>query len=212
MALQQQAERLPEVEQPVVLVGDILHLPDLLHARGNQDVRFDAAVGRNVLTRCVDKTAALASVRACLRDGGRLSLVEVVPRRAQRLSALVDLTELGADLAARLQGAEEAMYHDVDDPLVNWDLPQCEAALQVAGFQVQGQLRHDTQEDERQITAAYLSRWFSVSAAAARPSYASRLRTHLSGEELRRVEACFRRQLLEQIVPWRTALVYVVAS
>jgi putative ATPase len=138
----------------------------------------------------------------------------VVPRRAQRLSALVDLTELGADLAARVQAAEEAMYHNADDPLVNWDLPELEAALQAAGFQVQDQdqLRYDTQEAERHITAAYLSRWFSVSAAAARPSYASRLRTHLSPEELPRVEACFRRQLLEQIVPWRTTLVYVAAS
>jgi putative ATPase len=211
-ALQQQAERLPEVERPAVLVGDVLHLPDLLHARGEQDVRFDAAVGRNVLTRCVDKTAALASVRAHLRHAGHLSLVEVIPRRAQRLSALVDLAELGADLAARVQAAEEAMYHDAHDPLVNWDLPEFEAALQAAGFQVQGQLRYDTQEDERHITAAYLSRWFTVSAAAARPSYASRLRAHLSAEELRRVEACFRRQLLEQIVPWRTTLVYVAAS
>ena len=83
--LQQQAERLPEVERPMVLVGDLLHLPDLLRAHGNQEVRFEAAVGRNVLTRCADKTAALTCIRLCLRPGGRLSLAEVVPRQAQRL-------------------------------------------------------------------------------------------------------------------------------
>ncbi|HEY7494361.1 MAG TPA: AAA family ATPase, partial [Candidatus Tectomicrobia bacterium] len=45
-ALQQQAERLPEVERPVVLVGDLLQLAELLLARGEQAIRFDAAVGR----------------------------------------------------------------------------------------------------------------------------------------------------------------------
>jgi len=211
-ALQQQAERLPEVERPRVLVGSLRHLQELFQAHGAPEVRFEAAVGRNVLTRCMNKTAALASVRACLRQTGRLSLVEVVPRRAQRLSALVDLSELGADLAARLQAAEEAMYHDANNPLVNWDLPEFEAALRTAGFQLLRQLRYETQDEERQITTAYLTRWFTVSAAATHPSYASRLRTHLSAEELPHVAACFRRQLLEQIVPWRTTLVYVVAS
>jgi hypothetical protein len=68
----------------------------------------------------------------------------VIPRRAQRLSALVDPTELGPDLTARLQAAEDAIYHDPDDALVNWDLPELEAALLTAGFQLQGKLRYDT--------------------------------------------------------------------
>jgi putative ATPase len=210
-ALQQQAERLPEVERPIVLVGDLLQLPDLLRARGDQAVRFDAAVGRNVLTRHDEKTAVLTCIHSCLRTGGCLSLAEVVPRQAQRLSALVDITELGPELASRLQAAEEAIYHAPDDPLVNWALPELQAALLAAGFALQGALRYETQEDERRITAAQLARWFTVSATQARPSYANRLLACLAAEELQRVEACFRRQLLDQIVPWRTTLVYVTA-
>jgi putative ATPase len=211
-ALRQQAERLPEVERPIVLVGEIVQLSALLHARGAQEVHFDAAVGRNALTRCDNKAAALTGLRACLRPGGCLSLAEVIPRRAQRLSALVDPTELGPDLTARLQAAEDAIYHDPDDALVNWDLPELEAALLTAGFQLQGKLRYDTQEEERQITTAQLARWFSVSAEATRPPYARRLLTHLAEAELPRVEACFRRQLLDQTVPWCTTLVYVTAT
>jgi putative ATPase len=211
-ALRQQGERLPEVERPIVLVGDLLHLPELLCARGDQEVRFDAVVGRNALTRCADKTAALTRIRAGLRHGGCLSLAEVVPRRAQRLSALVDLTELGPDLAARLQAAEEAIYHAPDDPLVDWDVPDLAAALLAAGFQLPGQLRCETQADERHLTATHLARWFTMATAGARPSFASRLLTHLTPEELPCVEACFRRQLLDQTVAWRTTLVYVTAS
>ena len=210
-ALQQQAERLPEVERPTVLVGEVVQLPDLLRARGAQDVRFDAAVGRNVLTRCADKTAALRAIRACLRDGGCLSLAEVVPRRGQRLSALVDLTELDAALVARLQAAEEAIYDAADDPQVNWDSADLAAMLHTAGFELRAPLNVDVQEDERHLTAAHLARWFSRSAEGSRPSYAGHLLSHLTEEELRRVETCFRRQLLDQIVTWQITLVYIIA-
>src|SRR5262245_42748747 len=219
-ALRQQAERLPEVERPIVVLGEVIHLTDLLTTRGAQgaagrspdEVRFDAVVGRNALTRYADKTAALVQMRTWLRDGGRLSLAEAVPRQAQRPSALVDLTELGSDLGVRLQAAEDAIYHAPDDPLVNWDLPDLEAALHAAGLRVHTALAYETQDEERYLTAAHLARWFTVSAGPGRPTYVSRLSTCLSAAELQRVEACFRRQLLDRIVPWRTTLVYVGAS
>src|SRR5262249_18455281 len=144
--------------------------------------------------------------------GGRLSLAEVVPRQAQRLSALVDLTELGSDLGARLQAAEDAIYHTPDDPLVNWDLPDLTAALHAAGLLLHTALAYETHTEERRLSTAHLARWFTVSVGPGRPTYASRLLDCLSAAELQRVEVCFRRQLLDQIVPWRTTLVYVVAD
>jgi putative ATPase len=211
-ALRQQAARFPEVERPVVLVGELRQLPGLLRARDDQEVRFDAAVGRHVLTRCADKTAVLAGIRALLRDGGRLALAEVVPRQAQRLSALVDLAELGNDLAVRLREAEAAIYHQADDPMVNWDLSDLEAALAAAGYRFAGKLTRVAQTDDRYITAAQLDRWFATAAGDGRPSYADRLLECLTPEELQRVEACFRHQLRDQTVAWQTVLVYVVAT
>jgi putative ATPase len=210
-ALQQQAERLPAVERPIILVGDPLELPALLQTHGHAGVRFDAMVGRNVLTRHPQRSTLLAQVRACLRAGGYLSLVEVVPRYAQRLSALVDLSELGEALTIRLRAAEEAVYTDPDNLLVNWDLADLEQALVDAGLQLQGTLGYATEEEERHITAAYLDRWLAVSADSGGASYAQRLLTHLTDEELARVRACCTRQLLHQTVPWRTTLVYVLA-
>jgi len=211
-ALRQQAERLPEVERPVVLVGALTDLPALLGAQGAQEVRFDAVVGRNALTRCADKTGTLVQMHTCLRPGGRLSLAEVVPRHAQRLSALADLTALDSDLAARWQAAEETMYQTPTDALVNWDVPDLEAALVAAGFTLLAARQWDTQTEERRITAAHLERWLTVSAERERPSYASRLLTHLSAAEVQHVNRCLRRQLLDQIVPWQTRLVYITAA
>lgn len=208
--LRQQAERLPDVERPGVLVGDIAQLPALLAA--HPELRFDAVVGRNTLTRHQDKGVALTHLHRVLHRNGRLSLMEVVPRHGQRLSALLDLSDFPDDLRARLHTAEEAIYQSAEEPLVNWDLPDLETALGASGFHLQAPLRLTSQEEERQITAAQLQRWFSVSAAPERPSYATHLLQWLSAEELQRVETCVRRQLLEHIVSWRTALVHIVAS
>lgn len=210
VALQQQAERLPEIERPMVMLGDLQHVSELLQQSGEDTLRFDAIVGRNVLTRCAEKTAVLAQLRACLCPTGRLSLAEVVPRQGQRLSALVDMQELGEELATRVRKAEEALYHNPDDPRVNWALPELEAALTQAGFVLQHALRLEAYEDERRLTHEQLERWFAVSPGQ-QSSYGSQLLRVLSTAELERVAVCFRRQLVEQVVPWRTTMVDVLA-
>ena len=210
-ALRQQAERLPDIERPVILVGVLTELAALLARHSTQEVYFDAVVGRNALTKCADKTAALAQIGTCLHPDGRLALAEVVPRHAQRLSALLDLTAMDSDLASRLQAAEAMLYETPSDPLVNWDVADLEAALEAAGFILISASQCDTQVEERRITAAHLERWFSVSTERARPSYASRLLTQLTAAELQRVEMCMRRQLLEHTVSWQTRLVYITA-
>ena len=211
-AVRQQAARLPELQRPRLLVGGVQDLPAVLKACGDEVVRFDAVVGRNVLSGHADKAGVCALLRACLRDAGRLSLAEVVPRRAQRLSALVDLANLGEDLAARLRRAEDAVYEADDDPLVNWDAPDLEAILRAAGFELRTPLCVETQDEERRITAETLARWFNAQAANRRPSYAHHLLKCLSADEVTRVEACYRQQLHDQIVPWRTSWVYVTAT
>ena len=56
-----------------------------------------------------------ALLHEVLRQDGRLSLMEVVPRHGQRLSALVDLERRSlTDLRARLLAAEEAIYQSAD--------------------------------------------------------------------------------------------------
>ena len=213
-AVRQQAARLPELQRPRLLVGGVPELPALLKACGDESVRFDAVVGRSVLSGRSDKAEACAVLRGRLRDTGRLCLAEVMPRRAQRPSALVDPSSLGAELAARLQEAEDAAYRAVDDPLVNWDAEELEAILRAAGFELRTPLCAETQDEERRITEDTLVRWFDGQSGAAnrRPSYAQHLLKCLSADEVARVEACYRQQLRDQIVPWRTAWVYVTAT
>jgi putative ATPase len=207
-ALRQQAERLPELERPAVLVGEIEELADLLALRGEAEVRFDAIVGRNALGPLSDKVESGRRLAAWLQPGGYLSLVETVMRHTQRLYNLVDLPSLGDDLCQRAVEAEEAIYAGDEDPLVNWDADDLRRALETAGFQ-EVATQEEIQEAEVLVSPATLDRWFSLDDDRARPSYAQHLLRRLTMDELTEVQALFRRQLAAQTVPWRTRVVFV---
>jgi putative ATPase len=206
--LRQQAERLPRLQRPVVLVGEIEELADLLALRGENDLRFDAVVGRNALGALADQAGALRRLAGWLQPGGRLSLAETVVGGSQRLHELVDTSSLAENLRRRLVEAEEAIYRQADDPLVNWQATDLGQALEAAGFE-EVAVEDEVLEDERLISAAALDRWFSDSEAGERPSYGQHLGQRLTSSERAEVEALFRRQLSGQTVTWRTRIAYV---
>jgi putative ATPase len=209
--LRQQAERLPELRRPVVLVGEMNELPELLALRGEADLRFDANVGRNVLGSLADKESAVRLAAGLLRPGGRLSLVETVVKGAQRLCELVDLSPLGDDLRARVVEAEEQIYSAEDDPLVNWDEGDLERFLRAAGLD-ELSVEVEVQATETLIGPAAIERWFSPAQEGKRPSYSQQLLRRVTPDELVDVQALFRRQLAGQTVPWRSRLAFACGS
>ena len=218
-ALRQQAERLPELERPAILAGELQELSYLLTLRGEEDVQFDRILARNPFTedrwpvKGGDAPAPLRVLLDHLLPGGRLCIAQVVPRRGQRLHALVDWTETPADLAEKVRAAEEAIYTDPDDPLVNWDVEDVEATLAAAGFASVG-VQIEQQTGERQITAGHLERWFRAEEVApGRPSYVARLHAAgLTGEEVEAVEAVYARQLKNETKRWTSAILYATAE
>ncbi|HSR30397.1 MAG TPA: AAA family ATPase [Anaerolineae bacterium] len=209
--LRQQAERLPEMERPIVLVGQVDELPDLLSLRGEGDLRFDAIVGRNALGLLPDKVEVLRLLVDWLRPGSRLSLAETVVRDSQRLYSLVDLSSVGEDLRQRVIEAEEQIYADADDPLVNWDAAGLRGALGGAGFDDVA-LLEDVQESEVLVGTATIDRWFAMEADRDRPSYAQHLVCRIAADELEEVKALYQRQLAGQTVIWQTRVAFVVGQ
>jgi len=163
-----------------------------------------------------------------LRPGGRLSLAETVARRTQRLYNLVgdDPSRLGEDLYHRVRDAEEAIYADPGDPLVNWEAADLERLLAEAGFEgVTVQV--EAQTSDLLVGPAVLDRWFALEAErdpmshasrrspsgdGGRPSYAQHLLRRITPQELATVRAEFQRRLAGQTVPWRIETAFLTAQ
>jgi putative ATPase len=228
-ALRQQAARLPDIERPTILQGDLDDLPALLDAQPqpapahtvehktpyalritHHAARFDAILGRNALTRHPDKPAAARLLASLLSENGHISLAETVPTRTQRLHRLVDLATLSEALAQQIVAAEEAIYSRPGDAMVNWDEAALQRAFDDAGLMTQVSVEQE--HSQVQVTPAVLARWFTPAGAGERPSYVDHLRQRLDAAQCAQVEAVFRQQLSNRAVAWETSMGYLVAT
>jgi putative ATPase len=205
--LASRAQALAELERPKVLVGELKALPELLSGQGEEQIRFDAAMGRNALFREADKFGCLRSVSSVLRSGGKISLAEVVPSRGMRLSELLNLESESEEFLKRLAGAEERIYADPDNPLVNWSVEDFCGIVENAGFSI---LQRETQRfaNTRTIRSEDVERWFASQSG----SYAARASAILSSVELERLHAICEHQLAGRELDWQSTVLFVSAE
>ncbi|HAA31787.1 MAG TPA: AAA family ATPase, partial [Cyanobacteria bacterium UBA8553] len=142
-----------------------------------------------------------------LQQSGVLILAETVPRHTQRLYRLLEKSKLDVDLYQRLVAAEEAIYSDKLDPMVNWDTAELRVAFESVGLGVE--VDEERSLTQLHITPALIDRWFATASATNRPSYAAHLAKNLTKEEIRVVKELFIRSLLHQTVNWESAIAFV---
>lgn len=219
--LNQQANNLQSLERPVVLTGRVVDLPQLITAAFEAPQqqawpRFDVVIGRNVLTQLTDKTAAANAMQTMLKPGGRVVLAEIIPKYTQRLHKLVDLSTLPLDLIERISAAEEAIYTNPDDAMVNWDEESLRSIFEQVGCS-QIELYVETTTAEWRIDMGQIERWFNIDAQGKRPTFAQFLSTPkissgLSLSELGRLKTLFQQQLADTVVVWQSTVAYIVGN
>ena len=205
--LHSRSEALPEAERPTVLVGALEDLVPLIGQSGGEQLRFDAVVGRNALYREPDKAACLAAVSELMGPAGRLSLAEVVPSEGMRLSGLLDLAAETPEFRDRLARAEQAIYSDPDNPLVNWSAEDLYAMIEQAGFRVRNkELRRFS--ERRLIRKSDIERWLAPQSG----SYADTASAILEPADLQRLRGICTGQLEEREVDWQSTIAFVSAE
>ena len=209
VGLREMAAHLSEIDRPILLEGPLEKLREMIHAR-DADIRFETFVGRDALGSLPDKASVLATLREFGTPSTRLSLIETVRRRAQRLCALVSMEGLDPTLAERVQQAEETIYADIENPQVNWEGDDIAEFARQAGFEsVNCQIQTFT--SARRITLQQLGQWFSPGGEKLR-TFASYLSQQLNEEEIRETKKLFERQLANKEVRWTTSYALVTAS
>jgi putative ATPase len=211
VALRQQAQNLDGLTRPTIIQGSPRELTALIEAAAQGEVHFDVVLGRNLLTRVDDKATLLATIRSYLQAQGRVVLVETVPRHTQRLYQLLDLSSLDTGLVDKIVAAEEAIYTQADDAMVNWDVEDLADAFKVAGLADIRVLKEE-QISQLRIDRTQIERWFDLEAAGPRPTYAQHLQKQLAADEIAQVETLFKNQLTNQLVRWQTTMAFAIGA
>ncbi|XPM59531.2 MAG: AAA family ATPase [Leptolyngbya sp. IPPAS B-1204] len=205
-ALTEQAALLPELIRPVILS---LARQDLLAHFTQADLRFDRLIGRNGLSTEPDKVALLQQWLHLLRPEGAIVLAEILPRHTQRLYALIEANSLSSKLYQRLVEAEEAIYTDSSDAMVNWNVEDLVSQLGKQASIDNRQIRTEIEQTitDIQITSTMIERWFSP--GKDRPSYRDHLVQVLSTAELKTIRQAFTRSLTNQSVQWHSTIGFI---
>ncbi|MBD2168531.1 AAA family ATPase [Calothrix membranacea FACHB-236] len=207
LALMEQAAALPELMRPVILNAQIIELPAVL-ASQKPGVIFDYIIGRNVLFAQTDKAMAAQIIAKLLPSSGKILLAESIPRHTQRLYRLIEPEKLDKKLYQRLVMAEEAIYSNQSDPMLNWDAFDLQHAFEDAGLAVEVSVEQNTTPIH--ITSGFIERLFRANAN--RPSYGERLAQNLTSLEIHSLNELFMRSLLNQTVSWMSSTAFVKAA
>jgi putative ATPase len=145
-----------------------------------------------------------------LQDDGAISLAETVPKETQRLYKLVDTNSLSSERVQTWQEAEEQIYTNHQDPMVNWDGQDLQKAFGAAGFQ-EIKVKQERLETKRLITDEHIARWFDTTSQG-RPSYAQHLSRHLAQDTIAQIRKIFEKQLAGRTQPWHSTIAFVRAQ
>jgi len=206
------AAELNEMERPQIVVGNLDDLSAVELAFDSLP-RFEAVLGRNVFTRLRNRPDLAAQLREMVSTDGSICLAEVIPSKGQRLNQLLEWPDEDHELHQRVIAAEERIFADADDSLVNWGQHDLETMFQKAGFD-NVTVAANVVVEERRIGAQMLERWFAYSESKSmRSSYGGRLAEFgFSAADLMRVEQIYRDRLAGRRVQWEIQIAYVKAS
>jgi putative ATPase len=209
--LETQAAKLPELTRPVVITAAIAELPNTLAAL-EPNICFDRIIGHHALMREPDKSSAIAILAKLLLPEGTITLHESIPRHTQRIYRLLTARQIDDNLSTSTYAswieAEEAIYNQALDPMLNWDINDLEAAFTVNGLLVKIQGEEIT--SQMFITSTLLERWFSSSTS--KPTYADRLQQVLSQPEIDSIQNLLVRYLTGKSVPWQSRIAIIHAK
>ena len=204
-ALSEQAERLPDLRRPLILQSSIAQLASRLEETVTE-FKCDRLIGRNVLMAAADKAAILRDLLPLLQSDGAIALAETIPRHTQRLYKLINPQAVSKRLYTDLTKAEETIYNDPTDPMVNWDIDDLTATFATVGLTAEIEIEHTS--TELQITPKTLARWFQL--GQGKPSYGDRIAQQLSAKDMEKVKQVFTQQLSGQTVKWEGAIAFIV--
>jgi putative ATPase len=201
--LLEQAQNLNSLRRPNLLVSKPEMIAETFGKSEWKDVRFDFIIGRNFLANATDKKAAVRNIVKLMNEKeASIVLAENIARHTQRLAAL--LQDHGQEWLPRIRKAEDDIYANPDDPLVNWDETTLAGYFEDAGRSMKN-IEFQSFAREVIISSAQLQHWFDNAPS----SFRSRLLKLCPADDVDAFFNAVRTELLNHKVQWSTQVAFL---
>jgi putative ATPase len=209
--LQAAARGMDLLKQPQIVRTSFAGFDNDLRVAAGKKVGFDRIIGRNVLTHEKDKAALVRRCCALLAKDGVIVLAETVPSEGQRLSWLISSWTDAPELEQALTQAEEELFCNPEDPMVNWTCLSLEKTFGNSAGATVTVTQHN-HEVLRRIQPEDIDFWLRETDAKKRLSLGDRICTNHGSETLLRLSAIMHRKLDFKEVYWKTATAIVTIA
>ncbi len=209
-ALVEQSAMLSELARPKVIKINprnwLTAIKQQIKKESSTPTVFDGIIGRNALMALANKQAAIEQFKQLLSPEGKLVLAESVPSQGQRLSQFMTDSQIDSGLFKQLTDAEAELFHDPDDALVNWDVPDLQQMFERAELACEIEVKTD--QMPLLVTSALLAQWLGD-----RSKYDKHFQScGISAADIDRMRKCFSQQLKNQTVMWNRSIAFVTAT
>ncbi|MBD3322490.1 MAG: AAA family ATPase [Chitinivibrionales bacterium] len=202
------AGRFPALGRPFILKTTRDTFTSDIKQAGGDTIAFTSIVGRRILAKQQDKAGLLCSIASLLAPGGVLALAETIPRLGQRLSDIVTFSRKESSLKKKFADAENELFDDTTDPMVNWTMESLEKEFPYRAEYAMHTFTETIQRPKR-ITHGEIEFWFRESSNQERRSLGDQLRGMLSEKEFMRCKEIVTGCCVNRDITWKTAVGYI---
>lgn len=211
--LKQYGDQIPEMERPVILNKDFTVFAN----ENNGKIHFDAVIGRNTLTRNVNRPAYLRQIRKISANKGRIILAEIIPFESTRLSSLVSsmmdrhshsetVNNESIDL---LIDAEKIIFKSEDNLMTNWNEKDLINWLKEAGYK-NTRSEKKVYHEHRLITEKDIKNWFDPAKSSF--GYGTALAGITENSKIDSLQSLLIKYLTEKNLDWESTICFITGS
>ncbi|HUI92021.1 MAG TPA: AAA family ATPase [Chitinivibrionales bacterium] len=193
------------LKRPTVLLTSMDKFDADIKKSAGQNVAFDAIIGRNIIAAERDKPALVKRMLALLAKDGCIALAETVHSQGQRLSSLLTFRNLPQNAISRFAKAEERLFADKGDALVNWDPASLEKQC-AAQFPCVFTVQTIAPAGRRRITPGMVDHWFRPRTEGGRTPLGARLEEEFGKKAAAEIKKQIHGQLDNTDIPWKTSI------
>ncbi len=183
---------------------------DIKKAAGN-NVAFDIILGQSAMSSEPDKFAFISRASELLSKDGCMVFSEPLHSQGQRLSEFLDLGSLGSPIAEAFLRAENTLFSQTSDPLVNWSAEDIEKQCRDTD-RFKCTVQRMASNCKRRIGSETVDFWFRPSESGHRLSLGAHLRTIVSKNEVERIRRHIHAKIDNKDLQWSTVTVFLKIS
>jgi putative ATPase len=209
ITLQGMASKLDVLSRPQIVKSNWEYFDLELKKAAGAKVLFDTIMGRNILMHVKNKTDLVKRTIPFMAKDGRMILSEMVPSDGQRISKINILPLSGQSFEKILSDAENDIFFNPDDPMVNWTIETLVNGLNtISGISVHQLV--DEQISHKRILLKDIDYWFRNDDVKNRKSLGQKILERSDEETVKAIQKFLCTHLVNRTVEWKTRIVYLL--